>query len=239
MSLHRRELALPALFERSPLARQWFGLALAVLVLAGLFALAVVIGRMPPFDRFVTDPALLQALSRRPREPGAGRLVLLVRRARCSSLLPTRGRAGSAGPTLGRDVASAGVAADARRRRRPGRAAGARELHPDHRPLALPARPARCSARVCSRASIDRRSAVRAAASAPTRAAMPAARAIRPARRSASPSRSQARRFAVSALRHAVGSRARRAATSCSSGASGTCSSSCACSRWSRSGSCC
>ncbi len=56
MSLNRRELALPALFERSPLARQWFGLALAVLVLAGLFALAVVIGRMPPFDRFVTDP---------------------------------------------------------------------------------------------------------------------------------------------------------------------------------------
>lgn len=56
MSLHHRELALPALFEGSPLARQWFGLALAVLVLAGLFALAVVIGRMPPFDRFVTDP---------------------------------------------------------------------------------------------------------------------------------------------------------------------------------------
>lgn len=56
MSLHRRELALPALFEHSALARQWFGLALAVLVLAGLFALAVVIGRMPPFDRFITDP---------------------------------------------------------------------------------------------------------------------------------------------------------------------------------------
>lgn len=56
MSLHRRELALPALFEHSPLARQWLGLALAVLVLAGLFALAVVIGRMPPFDRFITDP---------------------------------------------------------------------------------------------------------------------------------------------------------------------------------------
>jgi len=56
MSLHRRELALPALFEHSAVARQWFGLALAVLVLAGLFALAVVVGRMPPFDRFVTDP---------------------------------------------------------------------------------------------------------------------------------------------------------------------------------------
>jgi cytochrome c oxidase subunit I len=56
MSLHRHEPALPALFEHSAVARQWFGLALAVLVLAGLFALAVVVGRMPPFDRFVTDP---------------------------------------------------------------------------------------------------------------------------------------------------------------------------------------
>ena len=37
-------------------ARQWLGLALGVLILAGLFAVAVVIGRMPPFDRFVTDP---------------------------------------------------------------------------------------------------------------------------------------------------------------------------------------
>jgi hypothetical protein len=37
-------------------ARQWLGLALGVLVLAGVFALAVVIGRMPPFDRLVTDP---------------------------------------------------------------------------------------------------------------------------------------------------------------------------------------
>ena len=37
-------------------ARQWLGLALVVLVLAGLFALAVVVGRMPPFDRYVTDP---------------------------------------------------------------------------------------------------------------------------------------------------------------------------------------
>jgi len=31
-------------------------LAIAVLVLAGLFSLVVVVGRMPPFDRFVTDP---------------------------------------------------------------------------------------------------------------------------------------------------------------------------------------
>jgi hypothetical protein len=37
-------------------ARQWLGLALGVLVLAGIFALAVVVGRMPPFDRLVTDP---------------------------------------------------------------------------------------------------------------------------------------------------------------------------------------
>jgi cytochrome c oxidase subunit 1 len=37
-------------------ARHWLALALAVLIFAGLFALLVVIGRMPPFDRFVTDP---------------------------------------------------------------------------------------------------------------------------------------------------------------------------------------
>jgi hypothetical protein len=37
-------------------ARQWLGLALGVLVLAGLFAVAVVVGRTPPFDRLVTDP---------------------------------------------------------------------------------------------------------------------------------------------------------------------------------------
>jgi hypothetical protein len=37
-------------------ARLWLGLALGVLVLAGLFAVAVVVGRMPPFDRYVTDP---------------------------------------------------------------------------------------------------------------------------------------------------------------------------------------
>ena len=40
----------------SLLAQQWLGLALGVLVIAGLFALAVVVGRTPPFDRFVTDP---------------------------------------------------------------------------------------------------------------------------------------------------------------------------------------
>lgn len=38
------------------LARRWLGLAMGVLVLAGFFAVAVVVGRMPPFDRFVTDP---------------------------------------------------------------------------------------------------------------------------------------------------------------------------------------
>jgi cytochrome c oxidase subunit 1 len=37
-------------------ATQWLGLALGVLMLAGLFSIVVVIGRMPPFDRLVTDP---------------------------------------------------------------------------------------------------------------------------------------------------------------------------------------
>jgi hypothetical protein len=41
-------------------SRRWFGLSLIVLVLAGLFALAVVLGRMPPFDRFVTDPVFFK-----------------------------------------------------------------------------------------------------------------------------------------------------------------------------------
>lgn len=37
-------------------ARRWLALALGVLVVAGIFSLVVVIGRMPPFDRWVTDP---------------------------------------------------------------------------------------------------------------------------------------------------------------------------------------
>ncbi|MBW2270308.1 MAG: cbb3-type cytochrome c oxidase subunit I [Deltaproteobacteria bacterium] len=37
-------------------ARYWLGLAIGVLMLAGLFSLVVVIGRMPPFDRWVDDP---------------------------------------------------------------------------------------------------------------------------------------------------------------------------------------
>jgi hypothetical protein len=37
-------------------ARRWLALALGVLVVAGVFSLVVVIGRMPPFDRWVTDP---------------------------------------------------------------------------------------------------------------------------------------------------------------------------------------
>jgi hypothetical protein len=37
-------------------ARRWLALALGVLVIAGVFSLVVVIGRMPPFDRTVTDP---------------------------------------------------------------------------------------------------------------------------------------------------------------------------------------
>jgi len=36
-------------------ASQWLGLAFGVLGFAGLFALVVVIGRMPPFDRLVSD----------------------------------------------------------------------------------------------------------------------------------------------------------------------------------------
>ncbi|MCP4007712.1 MAG: hypothetical protein GY725_26315 [bacterium] len=42
--------------EESPVARLWLGLSLLVLVFAGLFALAVVVARTPPFDRLVTDP---------------------------------------------------------------------------------------------------------------------------------------------------------------------------------------
>jgi hypothetical protein len=53
--LAARPLDSVTVFE-SASARQWLGLSLVVLVLAGLFALAVVVGRMPPFDRFVTDP---------------------------------------------------------------------------------------------------------------------------------------------------------------------------------------
>lgn len=41
-------------------SRRWLALSLLVLVLAGLFALAVVVGRMPPFDRFVTDPVFFK-----------------------------------------------------------------------------------------------------------------------------------------------------------------------------------
>ncbi len=50
-----REPAIPGgVATRS--ASHWLGLSLAVLTLAGLFSLVVVVGRMPPFDRFVTDP---------------------------------------------------------------------------------------------------------------------------------------------------------------------------------------
>lgn len=38
------------------LARPWLAVAFAVLLAAGVCALAVVVGRMPPFDRLVTDP---------------------------------------------------------------------------------------------------------------------------------------------------------------------------------------
>ena len=36
--------------------RRWLGLAVGSLVLAGLLSLSLVLGRMPPFDRLVTDP---------------------------------------------------------------------------------------------------------------------------------------------------------------------------------------
>lgn len=52
----RRGMELELLLTNRPYAQRWLVLSLAVLVLAGLFALAVVIGRMPPFDRWVTDP---------------------------------------------------------------------------------------------------------------------------------------------------------------------------------------
>ncbi|MBK8098654.1 MAG: hypothetical protein IPK26_16200 [Planctomycetes bacterium] len=38
-------------------ARRWFWLAVSVLLIAGAFALLLVIARMPPFDAMVTDPA--------------------------------------------------------------------------------------------------------------------------------------------------------------------------------------
>ena len=37
-------------------ARRWLGLAIGSLVAAGVLSLALVVGRMPPFDRWVTDP---------------------------------------------------------------------------------------------------------------------------------------------------------------------------------------
>jgi hypothetical protein len=44
------------LSEEARCARRWLGLALGVLMLAGLFSVVVVVGRMPPFDRYVSDP---------------------------------------------------------------------------------------------------------------------------------------------------------------------------------------
>jgi len=41
-------------------ARQWFTLAVSVLVLAGLLAVALVGARMPPFDQWITDPAFFK-----------------------------------------------------------------------------------------------------------------------------------------------------------------------------------
>jgi hypothetical protein len=41
-------------------ARRWLGLSVASLVLAGVLSLLLVLGRMPPFDRLVTDPLLFR-----------------------------------------------------------------------------------------------------------------------------------------------------------------------------------
>jgi hypothetical protein len=41
-------------------ARRWFALAVSILILAGVFALLLVVGRMPPFDRWVPDPAFFK-----------------------------------------------------------------------------------------------------------------------------------------------------------------------------------
>lgn len=41
-------------------ARRWLGLAVFVLILAGFFALLLVIARMPPFDRLVQDPGFFR-----------------------------------------------------------------------------------------------------------------------------------------------------------------------------------
>lgn len=41
-------------------ARRWLGLAVLVLILAGFFALLLVVARMPPFDRLVEDPSFFR-----------------------------------------------------------------------------------------------------------------------------------------------------------------------------------
>lgn len=41
-------------------ARRWFALAVSVLLVAGLFALILVIGRVPPLDRLFSDPAFFR-----------------------------------------------------------------------------------------------------------------------------------------------------------------------------------
>ncbi len=41
-------------------ARIWIGMAVGVLLIAGIFALLLVIGRMPPFDRLFSDPAMFR-----------------------------------------------------------------------------------------------------------------------------------------------------------------------------------
>jgi len=55
-AFERRTIDLP----EARAARAWLGLAIGVLMLAGFFSLVVVIGRMPPFDRLVSDPLLFK-----------------------------------------------------------------------------------------------------------------------------------------------------------------------------------
>ncbi len=105
-----------ASLELRAASRRWLALSLVVLVLAGLFALAVVVGRMPPFDRFVTDPVFFKRC-----------LIAHVNMALVAwfysitaalfFLLPSQGRAGwlarhsvhVAGLGIGMQLAGAGV----------------------------------------------------------------------------------------------------------------------------------
>lgn len=53
---HHRVASTGGLSSEARAARGWLGLAVGVLILAGFLAVALVIGRMPPFDTWITDP---------------------------------------------------------------------------------------------------------------------------------------------------------------------------------------